>query len=75
MTQQAVTVLVPEHPAANEKPAEPGASGDEALLTGERADRAGAGHHRVTPVPRQPAKPGGTARPGLRRQPARRLWF
>jgi len=35
MTQQAVTVLVPEHPAAGEKPAEPGASGDEALVTGE----------------------------------------
>ena len=36
ITQQAVTVLVPEHPApASEKPAEPGASGDEALLTGE----------------------------------------
>jgi mycofactocin precursor len=35
ITQQAATVLVPEHPAANEKPAEPGASGDEALLTGE----------------------------------------
>ena len=35
MTQQAVTVLVPEHPApAGEKPAEPGASGDEALVTG-----------------------------------------
>ena len=28
-------MLVPEHPAANEKPAEPGASGDQALLTGE----------------------------------------
>src|SRR5712691_13328310 len=35
ITQQAVTVLVPEHPAAGEKPAEPGASGDQALLTGE----------------------------------------
>jgi len=35
MTQQAVTVLVPEHPAPGEKPAEPGASGDEALVTGE----------------------------------------
>ena len=36
ITQQAVTVLVPEHPApASKKPAEPGACGDEALLTGE----------------------------------------
>jgi mycofactocin precursor len=37
MIQQAVTVLVPEHPAAaaGEKPAEPGAGGDEALVTGE----------------------------------------
>jgi mycofactocin precursor len=35
VTQQAVTVLVPEHPAVGEKPAEPGASGDEALVTGE----------------------------------------
>ena len=35
MTQQAVTVLVPEHPAASEKPAEPGAGGDEALVTSE----------------------------------------
>ena len=35
MTQQAVTVLVPERPAAGEQPAEPGASGNEALLTGE----------------------------------------
>jgi mycofactocin precursor len=36
MTQQAVTVLVPEDPAAaSEKPAEPGADGDEALVTGE----------------------------------------
>jgi mycofactocin precursor len=36
MTQQAVTVLVPERPtAASDKPAEPGASGDEALVTGE----------------------------------------
>ena len=35
MTQQAVTVLVPEHPAASEKPAKPGAGRDEALLTGE----------------------------------------
>jgi len=30
ITQLAVTVLVPEHPAAGEKPAEPGGSGDEA---------------------------------------------
>ena len=35
VTEQAVTVLVPEHPAAGEKPAEPGASGDEALVTDE----------------------------------------
>jgi len=35
MTQQAVTVLVLERPAAGEKPAEPGAGGDEALVTGE----------------------------------------
>ena len=35
MTHQAVTVLVPEHPAPGEKPAEPGASGNEALVTGE----------------------------------------
>jgi mycofactocin precursor len=36
VTQQAVTVLVPEHPApASEKPAEPGAGGDEALVTGD----------------------------------------
>ena len=36
VTQQAVTVLVPEHPApASEKPAGPGAEGDEAPVTGE----------------------------------------
>jgi mycofactocin precursor len=36
VTQQAVTALVPEHPApASEKPAEPGAGRDEALVTGE----------------------------------------
>jgi mycofactocin precursor len=35
MTQQAVTALVPEHPEAGEKPAEPGVGGDEALVTGE----------------------------------------
>jgi mycofactocin precursor len=35
VTQQTVTVLVPEHPAASEKPAEPDAGGDEALVTGE----------------------------------------
>ena len=36
VTQQAVTVLVAEHPAAGgERPAEPGASGNEALVTGE----------------------------------------
>ena len=35
MIQQAVTMLVPEHPEAGEKPAEPAASGDEALVTGE----------------------------------------
>jgi hypothetical protein len=34
MIQQAVTVLVPEHPAAvGENPAEPGAGGDEASAT------------------------------------------
>ncbi|HJY70867.1 MAG TPA: mycofactocin precursor MftA [Streptosporangiaceae bacterium] len=36
MTQQAVTGLVPEHPAvAGEKPGEPGVGGDEALVGGE----------------------------------------
>lgn len=35
MTQQAVTALVPEHPAPGEKPAEPGGSGDEALVASE----------------------------------------
>jgi mycofactocin precursor len=35
MTQQAVTGLAPERPAASNKPEEPGASGDEALATGE----------------------------------------
>jgi mycofactocin precursor len=36
MTQQAVTVLVPEDSAAaSEKPAEPGTDGDEALVAGE----------------------------------------
>jgi mycofactocin precursor len=36
VTQQAVTVLVPELPAAaGEKPVGPGAGGDEALVTGE----------------------------------------
>jgi mycofactocin precursor len=35
MIQQAVTVLVPEHREAGEKPAEPAASGDEALVTDE----------------------------------------
>ena len=35
MTQQAVTVLALEHPAAGEGPAEPGAGGDEALVTSE----------------------------------------
>jgi mycofactocin precursor len=36
MTQQAVTGLVPDRPAAaSEKPAEPGAGGDEALVTGQ----------------------------------------
>jgi mycofactocin precursor len=35
MIQQAVTVLVPEHPAAGETAAEPGAGRDEALVTGE----------------------------------------
>ena len=36
MTQQAVTALVPGDPvAASDKPAEPGASGDEALVIGE----------------------------------------
>jgi mycofactocin precursor len=34
MTQQEATGLVPERPAAaSEKPAEPGAGGDEALVT------------------------------------------
>jgi mycofactocin precursor len=36
VTQQAITVLVPEQLAASERPAEPGASGNEALVTGER---------------------------------------
>ena len=36
MTQQAVTVLVPERPAAaSDKPAKQAAGGDEALVTGE----------------------------------------
>jgi mycofactocin precursor len=37
MTQQAVTVLVPERPAAaaSDKPAKQAADGDEALFTGE----------------------------------------
>jgi mycofactocin precursor len=36
MTQQAVTGLVPEHPAAaSEKPGEPDLGGDEALAGGE----------------------------------------
>ena len=35
MIQQAVTALVPEHPEAGEKPAEPGVGGDEALVTRE----------------------------------------
>jgi hypothetical protein len=36
MTQQAVTGLVPGPPAASDKPAEPGAGGDEALATAEQ---------------------------------------
>jgi mycofactocin precursor len=35
MTQQAVTVLVAERPAASDKPAEQAVGGDEALVTGE----------------------------------------
>lgn len=36
MTQQAATVLVPEHPAAaSDKQAEPGAGEDDAQVTGE----------------------------------------
>jgi mycofactocin precursor len=36
MTQQAVTALAPEHPAAvSEKPGELGVGGDEALVGGE----------------------------------------
>jgi mycofactocin precursor len=35
MTQQAVTVVVAERPAASDKPAEQAAGGDEALVTGE----------------------------------------
>jgi mycofactocin precursor len=35
MIQRAVTVQVPEHREAGEKPAEPGVGGDEALVTGE----------------------------------------
>ena len=36
MTQQAITVLVPERPAAaSDKPAKQAADGDEALFTGE----------------------------------------
>lgn len=36
MAEQAVARLVPERPAVgSEKPAEPGARGDEALVTGE----------------------------------------
>jgi mycofactocin precursor len=97
VTQQAVTVLVPEHPApASEKPAEPDASGDGALVTGEllveEISIDGCAVSTDAPVSRQAAAPGapapgfdldlpasrqarGTARPGLRRQPARRLWF
>lgn len=57
VTQQAVTVLVQEHPAPeSEKPP-------------------GTGHHRPPPIPCQPAQPGGSARPGLRRPPSRRLWL
>src|SRR5260370_2942209 len=42
-----------------------------------RSGRAGPVPVAIGPRPssRQPAEPGGTARPGLRRQPARRLWF
>ena len=35
MTEQVVTGLVPDRPAASEKPAEPGSGRDEALATGE----------------------------------------
>jgi mycofactocin precursor len=35
MTKQAVTVQVPEDLVASEKPEEPGADRDEALITGE----------------------------------------
>jgi mycofactocin precursor len=35
MTQQTGTGLVPERPVASEKPAAPGAGGDEALVGGE----------------------------------------
>jgi mycofactocin precursor len=36
MTQETVTVLVPEHPvAASDDPAEPAVGGSEALVTGE----------------------------------------
>jgi mycofactocin precursor len=35
MTQQAVTGLVPEHPAGSEKPGEPVVDGEEALVGGE----------------------------------------
>jgi mycofactocin precursor len=35
MTQQAVTGLEPERPAASEEPAEPGVGGDEAFVGGE----------------------------------------
>ena len=44
-----------------------------AWLSGYGAARAGAGHHRPLPVSCQPAKSGGAAGPGLRRQPAGRL--
>ena len=35
MTEKAVTGLVPERPVPDVKPAEPGADGDEAQITGE----------------------------------------
>jgi len=52
--------------------------GQAALQQADPAVPRGPGRCRSSSVPprsRQPAEPGGTARPGLRRQPARRLWF
>ena len=76
MTQQAVTGLVPERLRLAGDHSHRGRSGARAAAR-SRSGRAGPVPVAIgpPPVPRQPAKPGGTARPGLRHQPARRLWF